>query len=98
MPGARSAIRLGLALLFVGAAFDLPTAQREFDAEGAIDAVYVQRNADVPTRELQDRIEATLGPGYQVQTAAQATLEVGKPVRQFLGFFTDALLGFAAIG
>ena len=31
-------------------------------------------------------------------TAQQATLEVGKPVRQFLGFFTYALLGFAAIG
>ena len=31
-------------------------------------------------------------------TASEATLQVGKPVRQFLGFFTDALLGFAAIG
>src|SRR4029077_10356381 len=63
-----------------------------------VDAVYVQRDADVTTAELQTRIEDTLGPGYEVLTASEATLQVGKPVRQFLGFFTDALLGFAAIG
>jgi putative ABC transport system permease protein len=80
------------------AAFDLRTAQREFDAEGAVDAVYVQRDPDVTTRELKARIESALGPGYDVLTRQQATLQVGKPVRQFLGFFTDALLGFAAIG
>jgi len=80
------------------AAFDLPTAQREFDAGTSIDAVYVQRDRGVPAAILQQRIEATLGPAYDVLTADQATLEVGKPVRQFLGFFTDALLGFAAIG
>jgi putative ABC transport system permease protein len=80
------------------AAFDLPTAQREFSAGDSIDAVYVQREPDVTVPELQARLERALGPGYQVQTAAEATLEVGKPVRQFLGFFTDALLGFAAIG
>src|SRR5215213_4672095 len=80
------------------AAFDLATAQREFDARGSVDAVYVQRDADVTTRELEARIQRALGPGYEVLTAQQATLQVGKPVRQFLGFFTDALLGFAAIG
>ena len=80
------------------AAFDLATAQREFDAGSAIDAVYVQRDPGVPTAVLQQRIETALGPAYDVLTAQQATLEVGKPVRQFLGFFTDALLGFAAIG
>jgi putative ABC transport system permease protein len=80
------------------AAFDLPTAQRAFNAEGAVDAVYVQRDPDVTTRELRSRLQDTLGPGYEVQTAAEATLDVAQPVRQFLGFFTDALLGFAAIG
>src|SRR5829696_8065479 len=80
------------------AAFDLAIAQREFDAAGSVDAVYVQRDADVTTRALRARIERTLGPGYAVLTASEATLQVGKPVRQFLGFFTDALLGFAAIG
>ncbi|HEY3672913.1 MAG TPA: FtsX-like permease family protein [Acidimicrobiia bacterium] len=80
------------------AAFDFATAQREFDAAGSVDAVYVQRDPDVTTSELQTRIEDTLGPGYEVLTASEATLQVGQPVRQFLGFFTDALLGFAAIG
>jgi putative ABC transport system permease protein len=80
------------------AAFDLPTAQRAFDAEGSLDAVYVQRDPDVTTRELQSRLQSVLGPAYRVRTAAEATLEVGKQVRQFLGFFGDALLGFAAIG
>jgi len=80
------------------AAFDLATAQREFDADSSIDAVYVERDPGVPVAELQDRLERQLGPGYDVLTAEQATVAIGKPVRQFLGFFTDALLGFAAIG
>src|SRR5207344_3223556 len=67
-------------------------------AGSSIDAVYVQREPGITDLELQRRIEAELGPGYEVLTAKEATLQVGKPVRQFLGFFTDALLGFAAIG
>ena len=80
------------------AAFDLATAQREFDAGSSIDAVYVQRDPDVSTHALQTRLERALGPGYEVLTRREAALQIGKPVRQFLGFFTDALLGFAAIG
>ncbi len=81
------------------AAFDLATAQREFDAGASIDAVYVQRDPDVPDAVLQAAHRSrALGPAYEVLTADEATLQVGKPVRQFLGFFTDALLGFAAIG
>ncbi|MFI5042619.1 MAG: ABC transporter permease, partial [Acidimicrobiales bacterium] len=80
------------------AAFDLPTAQAAFGAQGSLDAVYVQRDPSVSTAALQARLQTTLGPGYDVLTASQASLEVGKPVRQFLGFFTLALLGFAAIG
>ena len=80
------------------AAFDLATAQREFDAGPSLDAVYVQRDPGVPDAVLQTRIQAALGPGYDVLTADEATVQVGKPVRQFLGFFTYALLGFAAIG
>jgi putative ABC transport system permease protein len=80
------------------AAFDLATAQREFEAGPSLDAVYVQRDPGVPDAALQQRIERALGPGYDVLTADEATLQVGKPVREFLGFFTYALLGFAAIG
>ncbi len=51
-----------------------------------------------PTRCCSGASSGRLGPGYDVLTADQATLQVGRPVRQFLGFFTYALLGFAAIG
>ncbi len=80
------------------AAFDLPTAQSALDAGGTLDAVYVQRDPGVSTAALRTRIEQSLGGGYAVLTADEATLQVGKPVRDFLGFFTYALLGFAAIG
>ena len=80
------------------AAFDLATAQREFDAVGSLDAVYVQRDSGISDAALQARVERALGPSYAVLTADEAKLQVGKPVRQFLGFFTYALLGFAAIG
>ena len=80
------------------AAFDLATAQKEFDAGESVDAVYVHRDPDVSVPELQRRIQAQLGPGFDVLDASEYTLKVGQPVRQFLGFFTDALLGFAAIG
>jgi putative ABC transport system permease protein len=80
------------------AAFDLATAQTAFDAPRALDAVYVQGAPGVPIAHLQTRLQTALGSGYDVLTASEAALQVGKPVRQFLGFFTDALLGFAAIG
>jgi putative ABC transport system permease protein len=80
------------------AAFDLPTAQAAFDAPRALDAVYVQGQPGLPIATLQTRLQTSLGAGYDVLTASEAALQVGKPVRQFLGFFTDALLGFAAIG
>jgi putative ABC transport system permease protein len=80
------------------AAFDLATAQRAFDAGSSIDAVWVQRDSGVSVRELQSRLERALGPGYDVLTVSEAKLQSGKTVRDFLGFFTDALLGFAAIG
>ncbi|HEX9506209.1 MAG TPA: ABC transporter permease, partial [Acidimicrobiia bacterium] len=80
------------------AAFDLRTAQRVLGAEGALDRVYVQRDPAVSTAVLRARLERSLGPSFAVLTGAEASLQVGKPVRQFLRFFTYALLGFAAIG
>ncbi len=46
------------------AAFDLETAQDAFDARGALDAVYVQREPGVRVRELQARIQQELGDGF----------------------------------
>jgi putative ABC transport system permease protein len=80
------------------AAFDLATAQRAFDAPGSLDRIYVQRDPDVTTGVLQARLGRALGPGFEVLTASEAVKQVGEPVRDFLGYFTYALLGFAAIG
>jgi putative ABC transport system permease protein len=80
------------------AAFDLETAQDAFDARGALDGVYVQGEPGVPVRELQARIQQELGSTFEVLTASEAIEQRGEPVRDFLGFFTFALLGFAAIG
>ncbi|MFN8028117.1 MAG: FtsX-like permease family protein [Acidimicrobiia bacterium] len=81
-----------------GAAFDLATAQRAFDAQGALNAVYVQATPGQNLAELQARITQTLGGGYEVLTAEEAAIQTGRTVRQALGFITYALLGFAAIG
>jgi len=81
-----------------GAAFDLATAQQAFDAGGALNAVYVQAAPGQNLTALRQRIETSLGGGYEVLTADQAAIQTGRTVQQFLGFFTYALLGFAAIG
>jgi putative ABC transport system permease protein len=80
------------------AAFDLPTAQRAFDAGGALNAVYVKAGPGESVEQLATRLRRSLGPAYEVLTAQQAAIQTGRTVRQFLGFFTYALLGFAAIG
>ncbi|MET0627982.1 MAG: ABC transporter permease, partial [Acidimicrobiia bacterium] len=80
------------------AAFDLDTAQEAFDARGSLDGIYVQREPGVSVAQLQHRLTRELGPSYEVLTASEATEQVGETVRGFLGFFTLALLGFAAIG
>jgi putative ABC transport system permease protein len=80
------------------AAFDLPTAQRAFEETGQLSRIYVQREPGVGIPELRTRIERTLGPGYEVLGAREAAFQSAAPVRDFLGFFTDALLGFAAVG
>jgi len=80
------------------AAFDLPTAQAALGTPGTIDRVYVQRAAGVGVNVLRTRLEGELGPGYEVLTADVASARVGRPVRDFLRFFTAALLGFALVG
>jgi putative ABC transport system permease protein len=80
------------------AAFDLRTAQQAFEAPAALDRIYVQREAGVPTPLLRARLAQVLGVRYDVLTTTEAVAQVGEPVRDFLGFFTYALLGFAAIG
>jgi len=80
------------------AAFDLATAQRVFDAPGAVDAVNVTAAPGVSNDELASRLSATLGPGYEIADADEVAQESGGTVQQFVGLFNAALLGFAAVG
>lgn len=79
------------------AAFDTRTAQRLFDAPGLLDVVYVRGRPGVPVEELEPRVRAA-APGYEVESGEAFASETGRPVREGLGFLTDALLGFAALG
>ena len=80
------------------AAFDLRTAQEVFEAPGSLDRVYVQTEPGTSTSVVRTRLEQSLGGRFEVLTTAQAIDQIGETVRTFLGFFTYALLGFAAIG
>jgi putative ABC transport system permease protein len=80
------------------AAFDLETAQRVLASPDAVDAVAVAAAPGVSDDELQARLQATLGPGYDVERADEVAYESGATVRQFVGLFNGALLAFAAVG
>ncbi len=79
------------------AAFDLRTAQRLFDSRGLFDLVYVKARAGVPVASVAERIRAAV-PGLAVDSGSAFADDTGRPVREGLGFLTDALLGFAALG
>lgn len=80
------------------AAFDLDTAQRVLRSPDAVDAIAVTAAPGVSDEELQGRLRATLGPGYDVEAADEVAYESGATVRQFVGLFNGALLAFAAVG
>ena len=81
------------------AAFDLRTAQRVFEADGALDRIYVQREPGVTDAVLHGTARARARSGASTcSPPTRPRRQVGEPVRRFLGFFTYALLGFAAIG
>ena len=80
------------------AAFDLRTAQEVFEAPGALDRIYVQTDPGTATSVVKAQLEQSLGGRFEVLTVSEAIDQIGETVRTFLGFFTYALLGFAAIG
>lgn len=80
------------------AAFSLETAQRVLASPGAVDFVAVTAAPDVAVDELRARLQATLGPGFEVASAEEVAYESGATVRQFVDLFNGALLAFAAVG
>jgi putative ABC transport system permease protein len=79
------------------ALFDLPTAQRLFDREGAFDFIYVSGDPDVSPSTLASRIATSLPKGYQAITGTSAATEQTDQVNEGLGFLRTGLLVFAFV-
>ena len=95
-------IRLGTSNSLLGATlalFDLPTAQKLFDREGELDAIYVKGDGSVSPDQLAAGVGAVLPEGYQAITAASAAAEQQDQVGQGLGFLRTFFLifGFVAL-
>lgn len=79
------------------AAFDLPTAQRLFDREGAFDHLYVVGEEGAEPQDLRRAIAQMLPDGYEAVTGADAAAQQTEQVEEALGFLRTALLVFAFI-
>src|SRR4051794_3859445 len=79
------------------AAFEAGTAQQLLDKVGVYDTVAIRADAGVDADELRDAVAAALPAGVEAVTSAEVVAESSAAVADALGFFTTALLGFAAI-
>jgi putative ABC transport system permease protein len=79
------------------AAFDLATAQQVLGKVGTYDTIDVAAEDGVGAEELRDRVAAVLPGGLEAVTSDEVVAESSEAVADALGFFTKALLGFAAI-
>jgi putative ABC transport system permease protein len=79
------------------AAFDLPTAQQLLARTGAYDEIDVVAAPGVSAAALRDRIQAQIGPAYQVLTGQQLAQDDVKTVGAFTSFINYALLAFAGV-
>jgi putative ABC transport system permease protein len=79
------------------AAFDLPTAQRLFGAEGHYDAIDVLVAPGADKAAVERGIARVLPAGVEVVTGQTVADEQTDSVNQALGFFSTALLVFAFI-
>jgi putative ABC transport system permease protein len=79
-------------------AFSEPVAQRLMLGQpGVFSSIRVTARPGVAPAELRDRIAAGLGAGYVAKTGEQAAAEQSAGLKEFLGFFTKVLLGFAGV-
>ena len=84
----------GATLVFL----DTATAeQRLLGKAGLLTSVDVTAAPGVSDEVLQQRVEAVVGSGYDVKTAAQAAKDSSQQLGGFLSVIKDALLGFAGI-
>ena len=78
-------------------AFELPVAQRLVGIPGTFAEIAVAAEQGVDGAELGRRISGVLPDGYEAVPADQIVAEASAEVKQGLGFFSTALLVFAAI-
>jgi putative ABC transport system permease protein len=78
-------------------AFELGTAQRLFDSEGAFDQIYVVAEEGASAASVARQVQQVLPDGFQAITAADAAAEQTEQVREALGFLRTALLVFAFV-
>jgi putative ABC transport system permease protein len=79
------------------AAFDVASAQKYLGTPGTYTEVAVASAPGVSQKELAKRVSAVLPKGFEAVTQAQQTDEASKAIKKGLGFFSTALLVFAAI-
>ncbi len=79
-------------------AFDLPTAQRVFRANGYFDSILVNGRDDIPANELRDRVRDRLPKdGLDVVTRATLLEEGAENIESGLRFFRIAFFVFSAV-
>jgi putative ABC transport system permease protein len=79
-------------------AFTDPVAQRLMLGEtGVYSMINVRTTDGVTPEQARDRIAAQLGDTYEVKTGEQLAADNAAELKEFLGFFNQILLGFAAV-
>ena len=77
--------------------FDRETAFALFSADGGYQAVNVDAADGVDPAVLRDRIAAAVGPDLETLTGEEMSADASADIAEGLGFFSTALLGFAAV-
>jgi putative ABC transport system permease protein len=78
-------------------AFDTVTAQKYVGTPGAYSVLAVAAKGGVTQTQLAQRVSSVLPKGFEAVTQTAATAETTAQVKKGLGFFSTALLVFAAI-
>ena len=79
------------------AAFDVTSAQKYVGTPGTYTDLAIASQDGVSQKELAKRVSAVLPKGFEAVTQQQSADEASKAIKEGLGFFSTALLVFAAI-
>ena len=79
------------------AGFDLPIAQQNLGKAGLVDSVMVKAKPGVSIESLRTAVQKLVGDRYEVITGQQVADRTSQAIDDSMGFFSTALLVFAAI-